>query len=134
MRVWKCESVKISKISKKIKNLKKSKVTKKSNISKILKISKSILKSAVLPASLMPLFCVVHVPSQYSFDNHPLHCLFILVSSSLYTECSGHSYPPFLQHPPPHPLSPTSLKKWEFWTINAYFLCCAVCFRYSIEL
>ena len=32
------------------------KVSKKSNISKISKISKSILKSSVLPASLMPLF------------------------------------------------------------------------------
>ena len=43
------------KISKKSKISENIKVSKKSNISKISKISKSILKSAVLPASLMPL-------------------------------------------------------------------------------
>ena len=53
MKVWKCENFK--KLKKKIKNFKKWKSFKKSNISKISKISKSVLKSAVLPASLMPL-------------------------------------------------------------------------------
>ena len=62
MKVWQCDSVKvwkfqkIQKKSKKFKKFKKIQSFKKSNISKISKISKSILKSAVLPASMMPLF------------------------------------------------------------------------------
>ena len=49
----KCKSVKISKIFKKFEKIK---VSKKSNIYEISKILKSVLNSAVLPASLMPLF------------------------------------------------------------------------------
>ena len=47
--------MKISKKNQKKSKISKNlKVSKKSNISKISKISKSVLKSAVLPASLMP--------------------------------------------------------------------------------
>ena len=56
VKVQKCKSVRISKISKNIKNFNKFQSFENSNIFTISKISKSILKSAVLPASLMPLF------------------------------------------------------------------------------